>query len=196
MLACRQSNLRLREDCYKTMMIKTVKILVIISALAGLGIFNVSAGSHPPPVEVTAALDLHSVSVEAQKKNLPILLVFSASDCSFCELLENEILKPMILSGDYYDRVIIRKVVMDDESTLRDFDGEEVSMEDFSDRYDIFVTPTMLFLDPAGLELSERLLGINTVEMFGGRVDRAIELSLEKLRPGGKNLARNTGTIM
>ncbi len=178
------------------MMMKITKILAILTALSGIGIVNASAGSHPSPVQVTAVLDLHSVSVESRKKNLPILLVFSASDCSFCELLENEILKPMILSGDYYDRVIIRKVVMDDDSTLRDFNGETISMEDFSDHYDIFVTPTMLFLDPAGLELSERLLGINTVEMFGGRVDRAIELSLEKLRPDAENLARNTGAVM
>jgi hypothetical protein len=42
----------------------------------------------------------------------------------------------------------------------------------------------MLFLGPDGKELSERLVGINTVEMFGGLVDDAIEVSLHKLRGG------------
>ena len=49
-------------------------------------------------------------------------------------------------------------------------------------RYDVSVTPTMLFLGPDGRELVPRIVGINTPELFGGRVDAAIEAAAERLR--------------
>jgi hypothetical protein len=47
----------------------------------------------------------------------------------------------------------------------------------------------MLFLDSNGHELDERLLGINTIEMFGGLVDHAINTSLDKLGKGDQQVA-------
>jgi len=40
----------------------------------------------------------------------------------------------------------------------------------------------MLFLDPSGKELSERMIGISTPELFGGYLDEAIEEALVKMK--------------
>ena len=117
------------------------------------------------------------------RKSLPILLMFSATDCSYCELLENEILKPMLLSGDYVNKVIIRKVNIDEDSDMvRDFNGKKKVLSDIVLRYNIHVTPTMVFVDKNGKELTKRMIGINTVEYYGGDVDNAIDKSIKKLR--------------
>jgi len=158
-----------------------------------LGIMTLTATTSMPvqAVEIPSAEDLTKVAQIARDKNLPIILVYSADHCTYCEILENEILKPMIVSGDYTDRVLIYKLNIDDTMEIHDFDGKEISVSDFSMNHDVFVTPTMLFLDANGNELHERILGINTVGLFGGRVDKAIELSLAKLRKHRHKVANN-----
>ncbi len=132
--------------------------------------------------EVPESGDLAADGRLARSLGVPLLVVFSAEHCGYCELLEAEILRPMILSGEYDDRVVIRKVMLDEGSELRDFDGRQVETDALMVRYDISVTPTMLFLGPDGRELVPRIVGINTPELFGGRVDAAIEAAAERLR--------------
>ena len=43
------------------------------------------------------------------------------------------------------------------------------------------MTPTLLFLDPDGTEIVPRIVGVNTVEMFGFYLDRAIDAARERL---------------
>lgn len=141
-----------------------------------------SANAAPAPVQVPVTTDLAELGRTAAERQLPILLVFSADHCTYCELLEQEILKPMLRSGDYTDKVLIRKVLLDRGDTLRDFDGQRVEAGNFATFRDVYVTPTMLFVDPRGRELAPRLVGINTVEMFAGLVDAAIDRARTNLK--------------
>ena len=133
-------------------------------------------------VEVPVAEDLAAVSGQAREGRLPVMLMFSASYCPYCDLLEEEIVRPMLISGDYTDKVIIRKVVVDSYADLRDFDGADLGPGELARRYRVPATPTLVFVDHQGRELAGRIVGINTVELFGGRVDLAIERSLALLR--------------
>lgn len=164
------------------------KILTLLAVLVSAGVFAASPGRHAV-LHVPQSNDLAQLAQTAKQKNLPILLVFSAQHCAYCELLEAEILRPMLISGDYNDKVIINKVMLDGNAGIRDFNGERIDASDLAQRYNVYVTPTMLFLDSNGGELEERLLGINTVEMFGGLVDHAIDASLSKLRKARQQVA-------
>ena len=133
-------------------------------------------------VSVPAVIDLQREGKLALKQDLPILLTFTSSICSYCDLLEEDFLQPMLLSGDYGDRVLIRKLVIDAGRTITDFNGEPSTADKLSSRYRVFVTPTLLFVDGNGTELAERILGINTPELFGGYLDDCIDTALERLR--------------
>ena len=133
-------------------------------------------------VSVPAVIDLQREGKLALKQDLPILLTFTSSICSYCDLLEEDFLQPMLLSGDYGDRVLIRKLVIDAGRTIKDFNGEPSTADKLSSRYRVFVTPTLLFVDGNGTELAERILGINTPELFGGYLDDCIDTALERLR--------------
>ncbi|MEJ2346654.1 MAG: thioredoxin fold domain-containing protein [Gammaproteobacteria bacterium] len=159
-------------------------LLALLLALWGL-----AAVAAAPRVTVTSNLSADAKLATARR--LPIMLVFTASDCSYCELLEREILRPMLISGDYDDKVIIRKIVIDEQPSIRDFHGRRVAADQLARRYDVRVTPTILFLDARGRELSERIVGINTVEMFGGRVDAAIANSRHVLDGRDATVARH-----
>ncbi len=150
-------------------------ILVLLIVLPAI-----SAAASPPQVPVTTNLAWDGR--QAAERRLPILLVFAAEHCPYCDMLEREILNPMLLSGDYGDKVVIRKVMLDNNGDLLDFAGRRVDAGTFASQRNVFVTPTMLFVDPQGRELAPRLVGINTVEMFAGLVDAAIDQARAKLR--------------
>ena len=133
-------------------------------------------------VEVPVADDLGQMGLSARADRLPILLAFSAIECSYCDDLEEEFLEPMLLSGDYTDKVIIRKLILDNGSHVRDFSGRSVEAAELAHKYRVFVTPTILFVDADGSELAERMIGINTLEMFGGYLDGCIDTALLQLR--------------
>jgi len=136
--------------------------------------------------EVPIAANLQADGQLAHNRQLPILLVFSAIECGYCELLEEEFLQPMLLGGEYRDKIIIRKLVLDNGSRLADFSGKPIDATRLSDRYRVYVTPTILFVNEKGTELAERMVGINTPELFGGYLDDCIDTAWLMIRnPAG-----------
>lgn len=127
--------------------------------------------------------DLFVEAVASKKNRLPILVMFSADDCTYCRKLEAEILKPMYISGEYHDKVMIRRVMIDSMETMRDFKGVELDAGDFADRYHVSVTPTVILLDSNGEALAPKILGINTVDFYSAYLDQAIDHSYKTLNP-------------
>jgi thioredoxin-related protein len=153
------------------------------SALLGCGLFWLaSAGGLCAEIEVPLATDLQADGQHALEARLPILLTFSAIACDYCRQLEDEFLRPMLISGEYTDRILIRRMLLDNGSRIIDFSGERIATTQLSDRYKVFVTPTILFTDGNGNELARRMVGINTPEMYGGYLDNCIATALYAIR--------------
>ena len=148
--------------------------------LAGALFWLALAGLHAE-IAVPLATDLQDDARTARSRKLPILLAFSAIDCSYCEELEEEFLEPMLLSGEYLEKILIRKLILDNGSRVTDFSGKRVDATELADRYRVFVTPTLLFVDTRGQELAQRMVGINTLELYGGYLDECIETALLRL---------------
>jgi len=87
----------------------------------------------------------------------------------------------MVLSGNYRNRIIMRELMIDSVEEQRGFDGHELDALILASEYGISVTPTMLFLGPDGKELTKRIVGINTLELFSFYVDEAIDKAVKKL---------------
>jgi thioredoxin-related protein len=135
-----------------------------------------------PAVTVVKAKDLVSDARLSRNQHKPILLFFSMQGCSWCEYVEEEHLKPMLRNADYRKKVIIRKVMTDDYSSVIDFNGTPISVSQLSLRYNASFTPTVIFLDHNGQQLAPRILGVRNTEMYGGDLDEGIELSCQRLR--------------
>jgi len=159
-----------------------MKIQLYKSVLLGCGLFWLAAGGLHSEVEIPLATDLQADGLQAREARLPILLTFSALVCEYCRQLEDEFLRPMLISGEYTDRVLIRRLLLDNGSRVVDFSGERIATTQLSDRYKVYVTPTILFLDGNGNELARRMLGINTPEMYGGYLDNCIDTALYSIR--------------
>jgi thioredoxin-related protein len=119
----------------------------------------------------------------AATDQLPIVIAVVAEGCPYCDLLEREFLKPMIISGDYEGkRALLRTLHMDHPEQRIDFNGKSMTALEIARHYKVFVTPTLLFLSGDGHELAERMIGINSVDYFGAYLDAAIDESLSRLR--------------
>ena len=131
--------------------------------------------------EVPLIDDLAALGRTARRRRLPIVLLVSTSDCSYCKKLKDEVLNPMVKSREYDDRALLGELMLDSKEPLRGFDGDYVRRGDLASRFAARVTPTLLFLDPIGAEIAPRIVGVNTIEMFGYYVDKAIETARKRL---------------
>ena len=131
---------------------------------------------------IPLARDLMLAGREAERACVPLLLEFSADDCHYCTLLEEEVLNPTLLNRDYEQRVLMRKLILDRGIKLRSFSGKSIHASDLASQYRVFVTPTLLFVDSKGKELAERMVGVTTLEFYGGYLDQALDTARDKLR--------------
>lgn len=148
--------------------------LIIISVFAFL---VAHAGSGESADDVPTTTDLHVLALKSNQEKLPILIMYAAEHCEYCERLEEDLLGPMHGSGQYRNRVIIRKVMIDSFQNITDFSGASVEAENYAFRQGVQVTPTLRFLDSEGNQLAPEMVGYNTPEMYAAYVENAIESS-------------------
>jgi thioredoxin-related protein len=153
--------------------------LVLIASTAWAG------GKHG---ELPFTQNLYADGQLAKQKQLPIMMVFVSEHCGFCSALEADYIKPMLISGEYDDKVIIR-VLNIDYSDITDFQGKTISSMMYANNVGAFLTPTIMFFDAEGNQVAEKILGYSTPSMFGGILDAAIDESLVRVREG-KTLAQ------
>lgn len=132
--------------------------------------------------EVREVRSFYRVGQQADLQKMPILLMFAADFCAYCERLEEDFLRPMLRSGDYEDKVLIRKLHIDSEERVRDFHGDEVSPAEIAEQYAVTVTPTVVFIDGDGVELAPKRVGLTTPDFYGGYLDDSINQALNILR--------------
>jgi thioredoxin-related protein len=125
---------------------------------------------------------MRALSREAQTLGVPILIEFALVHCEFCKRLEADYLAPMADSSEYKTKVLIRQVIIDEDRTLRDFNGEMLAVEQFSARYHADVTPTLVLLDYDGQQIGKKLVGYTETGFYGGKLDDLIEGGLTQVR--------------
>ncbi len=150
-------------------------IVIILMALAIAG--PVSGDSDV----IAPVADLRLEARIAKTGKLVLMLEFSSEYCEFCRKLEELFLVPMQRNADYDDKILIRTVSLDSHETLVDFNGLSMSTSEFASRYRVSLTPTLLFLDGDGVELSEKLVGIWSEDFYGGFIDSRIDEARKKL---------------
>lgn len=134
--------------------------------------------------DVPMAESLAAEARSAETRQLPIMLLFSAPDCPWCERVKAEYLGPMVDDPVYRDKVIIRRIEAGAEGALIGFDGRETTHGEFAASYKITMVPTIKIVDAQGRELAEPIVGFLTPDYYFGYIDAAVEKGLEKVRAG------------
>ncbi len=151
----------------------------LLTLLLAVSFFTVPAGADS--AAMIAVADLREEARLARAGNLILVVEFSSEYCGFCRKLEELFLLPMQRNAEYNAKVLIRYISLDAYETLVDFDGRSMTTGEFAERYDISLTPTLLFLNADGVEMSEKLVGIWSEDFYGGFIDNRIDEAREKL---------------
>ena len=136
-------------------------------------------------VEFRQPADFYSIEKSTDTK-LPIMVLFSSQYCVYCDFIKREYLSPMLISGDYTNRVIIKVVETDEADEVRDFNGKVIDSDLFAGRYNVQFTPTVVFIDARGRELATQIVGLGNEDFYGGQIDEGITQSHTLLRAGMK----------
>jgi thioredoxin-related protein len=126
--------------------------------------------------------DLKDWGAKARTEARPIVIVVVREDCPFCRLLEEEVIWPMIRSGDYLPRISLGLVDLDAGKLIRDFDGQMITADEFAARYGVWLTPTVLFLGAEGEELAEPLIGTRLIDYYWVDLDSSIDSVQQQLK--------------
>jgi thioredoxin-related protein len=126
-------------------------------------------------VSMQGVVDLRAEAQLVKSDNLILVLEFSSEYCGYCRKLEELFLLPMQRNAAYDDKILIRSISLDAYETVVDFEGRTVSTSDFASRYGVSLTPTLLFLNGEGVEMSEKLVGIWSEDFYGGFIDNRID---------------------
>jgi len=112
-----------------------------------------------------------------------VLVLVSQPNCSYCTLITEEILQPMLISGHYDNTTVFSELEINTGRTIKDFSGIEIDATAFARRYNAWATPTLLFLNNKGEEIAEKMVGINTVDLYGYYVDKSLRIAHKKINP-------------
>lgn len=119
--------------------------------------------------------DLQKSAREAKAQNEFLLVLVALSHCPYCDLLKEEILEPLLLSGEDEGKFTLVQIHIDEGEFIKDISGEEIAASDWASMHSAYVVPTLLFLSPEGKMLTPKLTGVNTVELFNFYLNESIQ---------------------
>ena len=129
-------------------------------------------------LSLPVAKDLAELGKESRRTGVPILLMFSSASCDYCQRLEEDVLRPLRLSGMDPKQVLVRKIMLDEYETLRLFSGKKQDADRYAlSVHGVSVVPTVALVDGHGKDLVPKIVGYNTPGLYENYLDEAIKVS-------------------
>jgi thioredoxin-related protein len=136
----------------------------------------------PPDGPVIQQLQsFQQVAATARMRGVPILVAFCSFWCQHCDAMEQQVLKPMMLNDKYRERILLKKLDVDSDSTITGFDGRQYRSDEISKMYNVDFYPTLVFFDANGREISQRIVGMTFGEYVIDELDSAIDKAVQAL---------------
>lgn len=123
----------------------------------------------------TTVKDMGKLKQQAAQADLPIVLLFTAEDCTYCDAMREQYLIPMSHTAKYAELALFRQLYVESFSFLRNEDGELVGGDQISLRYGVDITPTVLFINAQGDEVAERIIGLSGAHYFQKTLEQHIQ---------------------
>ncbi len=149
--------------------------------LPGIALPGIAKPTESASPRILQAADLGRESRAAIAEGRVYLLYVSRPECPYCARLEEQVLLPMLKSGSYEGWLVLRELSWEG-STVIDFSGKKRVPEDLIREYGVTGTPTLLFLDAKGRELTGRLVGYYSEDFYWHYFEKAAESAHDRLQ--------------
>lgn len=145
---------------------------ILLTALLAAGAAGNSAAAQN--TALPAAHDLAADGREAARRGVPVVILFSLPDCTYCETVRRNYLMPLSREGIPGQRPIVREAGLASSALLLGFDKEPGSGKALAARYRIRVAPSVAVVDGRGKLLAPVLEGGDVAGMYGAYLDEAL----------------------
>jgi hypothetical protein len=102
------------------------------------------------------------------------VVLFSQSDCSFCEEARENYLKPLAASRPA--GLVVAEVEIDGSRRVKDWTSRSMSDAEFAKLHHAQFAPTVMFLGPRGEALAAPIVGLSR-DFFGAYLDSRITVA-------------------
>ena len=132
--------------------------------------------------QLQQADDLAQVAAEARDKRIPVLVAFMQQSCPYCAVARRNHLLPLQSDPLWRNRVLIREVDVDRNTSMRDFSGAATTHRAFARVHDVRKVPTLIVFDADGKSVGSPLVGLLTEDFYRLYIEQAIEGGLNSMR--------------
>ncbi len=132
--------------------------------------------------EIPLAVDLGTDAVRARSDGKPLVVLYTASYCEFCEAVKTGYFRHLEADPRYASRIILREVVIDSALELTDFAGNDLTHGRFAEDRGVMLVPTVRFLDSRGETVADPLVGVSNLDFYGWYLDQRIQIAMKRTR--------------
>ena len=146
--------------------------LVSVSLTPFHAVFAAMTASLPTPTSLAEAL---KVAVTKQK---PLVVMISLAGCGYCKLVRENYLLPMLSRGE----LVVVQLDMKSNAALLDAFGNVSTHDQVIRGWGVRLAPTLLFLGRNGIEVADRLVGMNSADFYGAMLDERLAIATRSVR--------------
>ena len=114
----------------------------------------------------------------ALRKGNPLVVMVSLEGCVFCKIVRESHLLPMHKQSG----LDVVQVDMRTQQMTRDFKGATTTHQLLVQSWGVRVAPTVLFFEPGGVEVAERLTGGYIPDFYGAYLDERLAKARLRIR--------------
>ncbi len=127
--------------------------------------------------EVPLMSDLENVQSDLeymQEHQIPMLMFFHATYCSYCQTVDDEFLQTMANDPDYEGRLIIRRVEIDSDLPEIEWQGTSYTPVEFSRLQRVQLVPEVIYFAPDGQQVVDELKGVTVPDFYPQYLDQRL----------------------
>ncbi len=135
--------------------------------------------------DVPLMSDLEKVQADLdymRAQQIPMLMFFHATYCSYCRTVDDEFLQTMAADEDYRGRLIIRRVEIDSDLPEIAWQGTSYTPVEFARLQGVQLVPEVIYFAPDGRQVVDELKGVTVPDFYPQYLDqrlRAAERCIE-----------------
>ncbi len=135
-----------------------------------------AAQTRPAAAVLPPARSLPDELAAALRQRQPLVVMASLEGCVYCRIARQSHLGPLHRNGQPIVQVDLRS-----DASVRDFAGRMTTHDELARRWNVTITPTLLFFGPGGREVAERMEGAYQPDFYGPYLEDRLQQSRKRL---------------
>ncbi|MFO7808350.1 thioredoxin family protein [Guyparkeria sp.] len=127
--------------------------------------------------DVPLMSDLENVQSDLdymQKQQIPMLMFFHATYCTYCRTVDDEFLQTMADDPDYEGRLLIRRVEIDSDLPEIKWQGTAYTPVEFARLQGVQLVPEVIYFAPDGKQVVDELKGVSVPDFYPQYLDQRL----------------------